>query len=89
MNSTLYAILRLYDYLLFVENLFSVRHCEVFLLSQLAPLSKLVVWERDYSPIDKDMYIYLFFERNHGSDAHRQTLDRLKKLDLEMVTNEK
>ena len=58
MNSTLYAILRLYDYLLFVENLFSVRHCEVFLLSQLAPLSKLVVWERDYSPIDKDMYIY-------------------------------
>ena len=56
---------------------------EVFLLSQLAPLSKLVVWERDYSPIDKDMYIY------SGSDAHRQTLDRLKKLDLEMVTNEK
>ena len=33
--------------------------------------------------------LYLFFERNHGSDAHRPTLARRKKLDLEKVTNEK
>ena len=33
--------------------------------------------------------MYLFLERNHGSHAHRQTLARRKKLDLEKVTNEK
>ena len=33
--------------------------------------------------------LYLFCERNHGSDTHCQTLARRKKLDLEKVTNEK
>ena len=32
--------------------------------------------------------LYLFFERDHGSDAHRPTLAHRKKLDLEKVTNE-
>ena len=49
-NSTLYAILRLYDYIIFYLSKFVICSArEVFLLSQLAPLSKLVVWERDYS----------------------------------------
>ena len=33
--------------------------------------------------------MYLLLERNHGSDAHRPTLARRKKLDLEKATNEK
>ena len=33
--------------------------------------------------------MYLFFERYHGGDAHRSTLARRKKMDLEKVTNEK
>ena len=33
--------------------------------------------------------MYLFFEHNHGSHAHRPTRVRRKKIDLEKVTNEK